>query len=227
MNRHRGEASSPSMYIRHLDRHLEGEAEDWVKNTSSVRALVYRGYMQKASESDVDDFHQALGNQFKLTDKEVQDHFEATPWQGLMKLRQEAGEELVRYYGRAHKLLLALHGRDAEYDALPPPKSSLRATVVCRFTAGLSGKKLKESLYQQHIYHHTVTLHQAFEMAEAQLKIMKVATQSDERQEKMQQQGGKKRKAPTDAEEADSVEEQGHNIVKLKLLTTAKGNKSR
>lgn len=214
------------MYLRHLDRHLEGEAEDWVKNTSSVRALIYRGYMQKASESDVDDFHRALSDHFKLTDKEVQDHFEATPWQGLMKLRQRTGEELVRYYERAHNLLLSLHGRDAENDALPPPESSLRATVVCRFAAGLSGKKLKESLYQQHIHHHTVTLHQAFEMAEAQSKIMEVATRSDERQEKMQQQGGKKRKAPTNGEAADSVEEQRHKIVRLKLPTTAKGNKS-
>lgn len=226
MKRHRREGSSPSTYLQHLDRHLEGEAEDKVKNTSSMRALIYRGYMQEAAESDVEDFHRALSDHFKLTSKEVQDHFKAIPWKSLMKLQQRTGEDLVHYYGRAQNLSLVLHGRDAKNDALPPSQISLRATVVCRFVAGLSGNKLKESLYQQHIHHHTVTLHQAFEMAEAQLKIMEVATRSDECPGKMQQQGGKKRKAPTNGEEADSVEEQRHTVVKPKLPTTAKGNES-
>lgn len=215
------------MYLQHIDRHLDGEAAKWVLNTPSVRVLIYRGYMDAATESDVDDFHRALSDHFKLTDKEIQDHFRATPWQGLMRLRQRTGEDLVHYYGRAQDLLLALHDRDAEKngdDALPAPEISLRDTVVCRFVLGLSGKKLKYSLYQQHVHHHTMTLHQAFKMAEAQLKIIHVATRSDERQEETQQQGGKKRKAPTDGEEAD---EETHKIVTLKVPTTAKGNESR
>ena len=181
------------MYLQHLDRYLEGEAAKWVLNTPSVRALIYKGYMESATESDIDAFHRALSDHFKLTDREARDHI-ATPLQRLVTLRQQTGECLQSYYERARDVLLAIHGRDGESDALTPPEMSLRTLAVWLFARGLSSERLKDALYQQNIRHHTVSLHQAFKMAEAQLKSVEVETRSDERGGKRQEQEEKKKK---------------------------------
>ena len=67
LKRDREAGSTPSLYLQHIDDHLEGEAAQWVLNTPSVSALICRGYGGLATESDVDAFHGALSDRFKTT----------------------------------------------------------------------------------------------------------------------------------------------------------------
>lgn len=57
---HGEKESSPSTHLQNIDRHLDGEADQWVLNTPSARALIYKGYMELATESDIEAFHGAL-----------------------------------------------------------------------------------------------------------------------------------------------------------------------
>ncbi|CAF9911917.1 MAG: hypothetical protein ALECFALPRED_007763 [Alectoria fallacina] len=49
MDRGRVEGTPPSMYLKNIDRHLEGEAAQWVMNAESVRVLIYRRYLELAT----------------------------------------------------------------------------------------------------------------------------------------------------------------------------------
>ena len=218
MERHREKGSSPSMYLQHIDRHLEGEAARWVLNTPSVRVLIYKGYMELATESEIDAFGRALSDRFKLTYGEARDFLESTPLWRLIMLEQESSEGLEQYYKRTRELLLAVHGRDGENGTLTPPEISLRTMVVELFALGFSNQMLRRRGYQQHIYHRTVSLHQAFKMAEAEMKTMEVEAQSADSEKKEQEE--KKRKLATDSEEENKVKRQKHMIVKVKLPAT-------
>ena len=206
MDRHREKGSSPSMYLQHIDRHLEGEAARWVLNTPSIRVLIYKGYMGLATESEIDAFCRALSDRFKLTEDEAHNLLRLTPLGRLAGLGQGSSEDLEQYYGRARDLLLAMHGRDGMNDALTPSEISLRTIAVSVFCMGISSKMLRLRLYQQHIYHHSVSLHQAFKMAEAEMKTMEEEAQSADGEEKEQEE--KKRKLSTDSEEGNNAKRQ-------------------
>ena len=201
MNRHREKGSSPSMYLQHIDRHLDGEAARWVLNTPTVKALIYKGYMGLATESDTDTFQRALTNRLKPTMEEARNIYGVSPLGRLRTLRKGSSEGLEQYYERARDLLNALHGRDCGKDTLTPAELSLRALVVERFALGIPSKMLRLRLYQQHIHHHTVSLHQAFKMAEAEMKTMEDEAQSSDSEEEEHEE--KKRKRATDDEETD------------------------
>ena len=212
MDRHREKGSSPSMYLQHIDRHLEGEAARWVLNTPSIRVLIYKGYMGLATESEIDAFCRALSDRFKLTEDEAHNLVRLTPLGRLAWLRQGSSEDLEQYYGRARDLLLAMHGRDGMNDALTPTEISLRAIAVWYFCVGISSKisskMLRLRLCQQHICHHSVSLHQAFKMAEAEMKTMEEEAQSADGEEKEQEEKKKKRKLSTDSEEGNNAKRQ-------------------
>lgn len=197
------------MYLQHIDRHLEGEAARWVLNTPSIRVLIYKGYMGLATESEIDAFCRALSDRFKLTEVEAHNLLRLTPLGRLARLRQGSSEDLEQYYGRARDILLAVHGRDGMNDALTPSEISLRTIAVSNFCMGISSKMLRLRLYQQHVYHHSVSLHQAFKMAEAEMKIMEEEAQSADDEEKEQEEKKKKkRKLPTDSEEGNNAKRQ-------------------
>ena len=120
MNRHREKGSSPSMYLQHIDRHLDGEAARWVLNTPTVRALIYKGYMGLATESDTDTFQRALTNRLKPTMEEARNIYGVSPLSRLRTLRKGSSEGLEPYYERARGLLIALHARDCGKDTLTP-----------------------------------------------------------------------------------------------------------
>ena len=212
MERHREEGSSPSMYLQHIDRHLEGQAAKWVLNTPNVRLLIYRGYMDSATEFVVEAFHEALSNHFKLTNEDVIDSFNADATSLIDKLKQRSSESLEDYYGRAREVLLALHGRDGQNDTLTPQEISLRWIVVGWFVSGLCGEMLRDEVYQQHVLHHTVSLYQAFKMAKAASKIMEKEMEAKTRKavEQKNNRNKKRRLADygTDSEEKIKDEEE-------------------
>ena len=174
--------------------------------------------MGLATESEIDAFCRALSDRFKLTEDEAHNLLRLTPLGRLAGLRQGSSEDLEQYYECARDLLLAMHGRDGMNDALTPSEISLRTIAVSIFCIGISSKMLRLRLYQQHIYHHSVSLHQAFKMAEAEMKTMEEEAQSADGEEKEQE--GKKRKLSTDSEERNNARRQKHMIVRLKLRTT-------
>ena len=174
MDRHRETGSTPSLYLQRIDDLLEGEAAQWVLDTPSVSALVCKGYVGLATECDVDAFRGALGERFKFAteEEEAREVSFATLADRLRKLKQGVDEGLEQYFGRAERLLVALRGRDGGNEALTPSEVSLRVVVVCGFVAGLSSNKLRHRL-QQRICHHTMSLHQVFKMARAEMKMTK------------------------------------------------------
>ena len=204
MDRGRVEGTSPSMYLKHIDRHIEGEAAQWVLNTESVRVLIYREYLELATESDIEAFHGALTERFKLTEEEARDKFKAMPLVRLLKLRQRASEGLEEYHYRARLVLLDLHGDDGENDALTPLQQSLRSITVERFASDLrddwpsSGTRFGTRLLQQQILHDTVSLNEAFKMAEAVSKRMNPEREREDGKKKQQEK--KKRKLAPELE---------------------------
>ena len=219
MERCRVEDISPSMFLSHIDRHLEGDAYQWMRNTGNVRALICKGYMNLATESDVETFRGALSERFKLTHKEGQEVYKAMPIAPLLRLKQRPSEDLEEYYNRVRQYFLNFHGDDGENGALAPSQKSLRSMVVSRFVDGLefrwSPARLKMRLKNQQIYHHSVSLHQAFKMAEAEIKIMNTEKEKEKEKER-------KRKLPTDAKGPDNAKKQKQKVVKSKLLPRAK-----
>ena len=202
------------MYLQHIDRHLEGEAAQWVLNTPSVRALVYKGYMDLATGSDIDAFHDALSERFKLTLEEVTAMKKPFPALDILGLEQRASEGLHQYYSRARDLLLSLHGRDDDNDALTSQEVSLRGIVVARFVTGLrddwptSDRRLLFRMLQQQIVHPTRTLYSAFRMAEVESKKLDL--------EKEQQE---KEKESKDREQKEQQEREKEHEKKRKLAT--------
>ena len=69
MDRHREKGSSPSEYLRNIDRQLEGEADHWAKNTPSARVSVLKGYGDEATDLDIEASHEAVTRRFKLTNE--------------------------------------------------------------------------------------------------------------------------------------------------------------
>ncbi len=191
MDRHRDEGSSPSAYLQHIDRHLEGEAAQWVLNTPSVRALVYKGYMDLAIGSDIDAFYDALSERFKLTLEEAMAMTKSFPALGILGLEQRASETLEQFHVRARDLLLSLHGRDDNNDALTSQEVSLRCIVVALFVTGLrddSDRRLLLRMLQQQIVHPTRTLYDAFSMAKAESKKLDLEKESKDREQKEQKE---------------------------------------
>ena len=219
------EGTSPSMYFKHIDRHLEGEAAQWVLSTESVRVLIYRGYLELAMESDIEAFHGALTERFKLTEEEARDNVKAMPLVRLLKLRQRASEGLEEYYDRARLVLLDLHGDDGENDALTPLQQSLRSITVEQFASGLrddwpgSGTRFWTRLLQQQILHDTVSLNEAFKMAEAVSKRMNSEKEREDGKKKQQEK--KKRKLAPELEGSDHAKKQKPRL-ELKFPSTAK-----
>ncbi|CAF9921905.1 hypothetical protein IMSHALPRED_005283 [Imshaugia aleurites] len=210
MGRHRETGSSPSMFLQSIAHHLEGKAAQWILQTPGVIALVHKGYMELATESDIEAFCGAFAQRFKLTDKEAQDIFEVSPLDRLYDLVQGPNEHLEEYYNRARLLLNELHGDDGDNGTLTPSETSLHAVVVHGFTRGLSSKELYYRLLLQHIYHHTVSLYEAFKMAELEAKIM---DQEKEREESREEGKDKKRKLAKDDKAAENAKKQKQAVV--------------
>ena len=114
------------------------------------------------------------------------------PLHRLLKLRQRASEGLEEYYNRARFVLLDLHGDDGENNTPAPPQQSLRSIAVERFVSGSrddwpsSGTRFWTRLFQQQILHDTVSLNDAFKMAEAVSKRMNESREGE---------GGRQREA--------------------------------
>ena len=197
------------MYLQHIDRHLEGEAAHWVLNTPSVRALIYKGYMELATESDIVAFHGALTQRFKLSAEDCRE-LATSPEIHAHCLEQGPSEPIEEYYGRARGVLLALHGLDGDDDALMPLERSMRAIVVVRFVFGLHDPSLRYRLRQQQICHPTRTLYKAYKMAEAELEMMKLEKKTQECVEKELE---RKRKLAEDVADAGNVRRQIHAVV--------------
>ena len=210
VERRRKKDSTPSMYLQHIDRHLEGQAAQWVLNTPRVWALIRKGFVNLATESDIEAFHQALSDRFKLNDEEAQDLKTSTPLGRLAEIYQGDDEGLEHYYKRARDYLLAMHGRDDESDGLMPLEASFRAIVVESFVLGLCSRSLQLCLLRQHVFHPTRTLHEAYRMAEAQMKVME-----EREKEKEQEEKAKKRKLATDDKEPANSKKQKLGMVEL------------
>lgn len=212
VERHREKESSPSMCLQHIDRHLEGEAAHWVLNTPDVRVLIYKGYMGLATELDLEAFHRVLTQRFKPTVESRKEMNKSHPRFPLSYLKQAASESLEEYYRRARDLLIALHGRDDEYDTLTPLEISLRSIAVMQFVSALredwpaSEGSLQSRLCQQQVLDHRVSLYKAFKMAEAESKAME--------SEKESKQKGK-RKVTADAKDSDNAKKQKLPIIDM------------
>ena len=76
----------------------------------------------------------------------------------------------------------------------------------------------------QEILHHTVTLKQAFKMAELEAKIM---DQEKEREDSREEERDKKRKLGTDDKEVGNSKKQKHAVVDIKLPTPTKDDEAR
>lgn len=221
MERHREKGSSPSLYLQHIDHHLEGEAAQWMRNSPSVMALIYKGYMDIATEFDVDTFHGALCERFKLTDEEAKEVYEAAPIFRFLQLRQETSEDLANYYNRVRLHFHDFHDfhdDDRENDALTPPQQLLRSMAIYLFIRGLrsdwSFGRLLRLLQKQHISHHSVSLYQAFKIVEAQMKIVDMEKKIEQSREKEQE---RKRKDVNDEKAQDNAKNSKHMIMNLKL----------
>lgn len=226
MERCRVEDISPSMFLRHIDRHLEGDAYQWMRNTENVRALICKGYMNLATESDVETFRGALSERFKLTDKEAQEVYEEMPIVRLCRLKQGTSEDLEEYYNRVRLYFLEFHGDDGENGALAPSHKLVRSMVVSRFVSGLRTRwpaRLRMRLKSQQIYHHSVNLHQAFKMAEAEIKIMNTEQGREKSEEKERE---RKRKLVIDEKEQDNAKKQKQKVVIQELPTATKDDES-
>ena len=216
VERHREKVTSPSMCLQHIDRHLEGEAAHWVLNTPNVRILIYKGYMELATEPDLEAFHEALTQRFKLKKEEHEAMRMSWPRYDLSSLHQsvDASETLDDYYSRTRGLLIALHGRDDEYDTLTPPEITLRRIVIAQFVRNLrddwpaSKYYLQNRLYQQQVLDHRVSLPKAFKMAKAESKRMDLEMES-----KLE----RKRKLATDEKDPDNVKKQKHTTTDSKI----------
>ncbi len=169
--------------------------------------------MGLATESDIVSFRGALTDRFKLTDKEARDLFVMTPAGRLLQLEQGPSENLEQYYNRTRGILLDLHGDYDESDTLAPPLQSLRIFVISQFIKRLrdcSSTCLYSRLRKQNIFHHSVTLYQAFKMVEAEMKNMGLTTgvkggAEDSKEKKQEQMTTRplKRKPSTDEIRAD------------------------
>lgn len=210
MESHRQEGSSPSTYLIHLDSHLEGEAARWVLNTP-VGFLINKAYKQKAINSDVEAFYRLLRKRFQMTDDEASHLSGTTPEIHLQHLSQGIDEGLDEYYNRA-LLLINVLGDDGESVGLTPLQRSVRIMVLDRFINGLryrSQDSLVWRLFKHHILHHTVSLRQAFKMAEAEIRMMDLEQEMGDR--KMKEQA-KKRKLAADAQELANAKKQKHIV---------------
>lgn len=215
MERHRENGSSPSEYLRNIDRQLEGEADCWAKITPSVRTSILKAYGDEATESDIQAFDEAVTHRFKLTDEEIFATQKSLPHVRFACLWQTPSENLEEYYSRAQDILIALHGCDDDYDTLTPLQISLRSIMVAHFVLGLredssTSKGIRLRLYQNHVHEPRVTLHKAFKMVEAESKKMEMEKES-------RQEG--KRKLGID-EESHNAKKQKQMIVKIKLPTS-------
>lgn len=145
-------------------------------NTPSARALIYKGLMEVATPN-IEAFQTALTQRFKLTVENLM-VMKSRPQILLCCMNQLASENLEQYYSPNRDVLLALHGCDDDNDTPTPPEISLRSIAVTKFVPGLrndwprSCTSLKWRLLQQQMLHHTVSVHKALEMTEAEIKIM-------------------------------------------------------
>ena len=202
------------MYFQHIDRHLKGEAAEWVLHTPSVRALIYKGFMDDATESDIDNFYGALSDRFKLTLEESQNLRDTD---SVIALRQGADESLEQYTGRFRDKFSMPCSRDAENDTLTSSEIAVRFAIIAQYTLGLYSKKLKEHLCQQLLHHAAPNLSQVQTMAEAVTRIMEAGAKAEARKSREQESNdNKKRKLASQGEEMDSGEKKKHRVVSLK-----------
>ena len=87
MERKHREGSSPSTFLKHVVRHLEGEAALWVSNTESILELIYKSHRDTATESDVEAFHCALTQHSKPDFREFKLKVTSTPHYRLMAMK--------------------------------------------------------------------------------------------------------------------------------------------
>ena len=161
MERHRERGSSPSEYLVHLVVHLEGEAAYWAVTIPNVKALIHKGCWRLATESDIGAFQRALRDRFKLSFLEAS----ANP-NGHYVEGNQGNTDMKQWYEQSRELLLSLHGRDGYDEILTPQEISLRDIVIRRFIIGLSSERLQGWLLQQRIYDLSISLYEAFRMAE-------------------------------------------------------------
>ena len=232
MECHREKGSSPSMYFHHIDRHLEGEAAEWVKNTRNVRTLIYRGYVGDATESDIDAFYGALSDRFKHALEEPPN---LRGWVSLIALRQGAGESIEQYTGRFRNTFPMPWTRDAKSDTLTSSEMAVRIAIIAQYTLGLYGKKLRDHLCEQFFFHPTPSMNQAQKMAEAATRMIAAeekieATRIIEAEEKaearksteQESNESKKRKLAPHGEEMENGENKKHKIVSSNMPRSAK-----
>ena len=165
MDRHRDRGSSPSVYFQRLDFYLEGEAHIWVENTPAIRDIIYLSYIELATESDIDIFQRALRNRFKPTRQEAFAMHEANPSNRFLRLYQ-GKNGLKQWFRKALDFLVSLNGCDGPNEILSQQEISLRDIVIRRFVIGLSSQRLQIWLLQQRIFELSISLHEAFRLAE-------------------------------------------------------------
>ena len=229
MEHRREKDSSPSTYLQHIDRHLEGEAAIWVKNTPDLRVLIYKGYMEVATESDIDVFYCALSDRFRLTGEEPVNLSGADLLSTM--LRQNAGESLEQYTDRFRRTATILPGGDGNNEGLVALGPPMITTRIAQYTLGLSRPELRDSLCKQYIHHPAVDLSQAHDMAKAANRILdaenKVKSRKSRDAEMEQKRNeNKKRKLSTRDEKSDSQNKESKKkkskIVTLKLPSSRK-----
>ena len=203
------------MYFQHIDRHLEGEAAKWVMYTPNVRALVYKGYMEVATGSDVDVFYGALSGRFKLNEEESRKLRGADPLSRLMALRQGASESLEQYTGRFRDTLFTQCSRDGDNDPLIPVVVPLLTAAIAQYALGLSSEKLKESLCQLYIHHPVESFSQARKMAEALTRIIESEEKAEARNstEKKRNKNKKRKRAMDGESEGEDNDSEKHQFV--------------
>ena len=151
---------------------IEGQAGQWVLNTPSVNRLISQAYHGLATDSDIEFFHEALAQRFKLTAEEALAMRKSRPHFDLLNMKQGASENLEQYYNRTLAVLIALHDSDGNKGTLTSLEELLLWTAVDRFEAGLSSRVLRDRLLEQQILHHGRSPYKVYNMVKAEIRIM-------------------------------------------------------
>lgn len=235
MEPYRAAASTPSVYLERIFRELEGEALQWLKNTENMMVPIAKGFLGIATESDIDTFHTALRQRFKLGFPELT-NWERSPYWEVRRLEQHPSEQLEHYYERARDLLLVMHGHLRFNDAggtLTPAEVALHAMVIDNFVQGLDRWISPTQLLEQQINHPKYTLHQVYKIIEGEIQIMdfekgKEVHEGDEQKRRNEEElGSEPEKEAENEPEKETRIETGQESNKDKVQDEKEGEKKR
>lgn len=211
-----------------MDRHLEGQAGQWVLHTPSVRRLILKAYDGSATDFDIEIFHRALTQRFKLTVEEAWAMEKSRPHFDLLHMKQGASEDLEQYYNRTLAVLIALHDSDGNKGTLTSLEVLLFWTAVERFVAGLSSRLLRLRLLEQQILHHARIPHKVYNMVKAEIKTMDLKAKIKAAKEKAKELKKKRTLATDEEEQQDNAKKQKKSLLlKLKLPTPTQNDEPR